>query len=34
MKVRWYVTDGKEELGLLEVSKLISGKVCSLDYIA
>jgi len=34
MKVRWYVTDGKEELGLLEVSKLIRGKVCFCDYIA
>jgi len=34
MKVIWYVTDGKEELGLLEVSKLISGKVCFCHYIA
>jgi len=33
MKVRWYVTDEKEELGLLEVSKLIRGKVCFWDYI-
>jgi len=34
MKVRWYVTDGMEGLGILEASKLISGKVCFWDYIA